>query len=109
MFSKRGLEDFVAGSRDERTIRPDCPYATSQTCFVLNFVVSTVVRMNFSEGVDSEEFECSVSFVGVSFVASVLRAEPFGCALPEFSRSRQAERKATRRRGGQPFIDYSAM
>jgi len=58
LFSRQRFTDFVASSRDERTIRPDCPYATSLTCATPQTSLSAqLFDVNSSENVGSEEFE----------------------------------------------------
>tara|TARA_R110002072_G_scaffold302603_1_gene486621 strand:+ start:67171 stop:67416 length:246 start_codon:yes stop_codon:yes gene_type:complete len=56
LFSRQRLSDFVASSRDERTIRPDCSDATSQTCATPQISLSAQLFVGkFSENVGSEE------------------------------------------------------
>jgi len=102
LFSRRRLEDFVASSRGERTIRPDCSYATSQTCTspqtslsAPSSVINAVFRSEFFRGCRLWRIQSSID------LSALLRGgeAAFDRTLPEFSRSRQAKREVTRRRG----------
>jgi hypothetical protein len=74
-----------------------------------NFIVSTVVLVNSSEGVGSEEFGAA-SVSRCEFVTSVPGGKRSAVLCRSFlAQDRQAEQEATRRRGNSRFNDYSAM
>ena len=63
LFSRQRFTDFVASSRDERTIRPDCSDATSQTCATPQTSLSAqLFGVKSSESVRSEDFEAALFY-----------------------------------------------